>query len=72
MTLLNCVANVLNVIWAIAALVFAVSALNKVMPILWRWLISDPKECSATRCPMCGQSVSGVTGSSSTNTGHQD
>jgi hypothetical protein len=39
---------------------------------LWKWLTSAVKGCSATTCPMCGQSVSSATGSSSINTVPQD
>jgi hypothetical protein len=55
-------------VWTAAVL----SLWKPIVRTLERWLTSAGKGCGEITCPMCGQSVSRATGSSSTNTVPQD
>jgi hypothetical protein len=68
----NCVSFALGVTISTASTVAVLSFWKPGALKLERWLISTGKGCGEIHCPMCGQSVSGVTGSSSTSLGHQE
>lgn len=68
----NCVSFALGVTISTASTAVVLWYWKPIVLKLERWLTSAGKGCGEITCPMCGQSVSGATGSSSISLGSQE